>query len=649
MGKFGSNFFNKLSEGYNTLKANHEEAIRQKIRTSFCVPEDEKVLSSHVRMPLGVISDGVVVTTRALYLHAKHKDEQGCTWIPYGEICEYLAVQTDPKASVRLYRSDGSIREILEKSLVDVKAGPELLQSIRNVQRQLIDRAPQFSAQHDSVIRRVLADSRQAMTYTGLSAERISLLSYLLTAPAHGKDAAWLLAEDHAKSHTKNAYNAYIQTICAGTNAAWQSELLAARPRFISNFCQRLQDLGQEIDQAWAERLWKELSVATSADFPDLALGLIAARALKFDGAEQRAASLDAGGAPSDAKKLRLFSCLYRNKLMKKVWEQLQAGEEIDKAYLQLSDGLGLTALHYAMILGDKTAVENLLPRRKWLTPTSYPPLVASGLDYINLAMLLGDETLAERLVEETPTAKKMMRRILLLRYGVQAGKVGLQIVAAVATANAANHDYDEERDVWYSEVGEGYEEMDSFFEEEAQAREQCMEAVQNAYFLREKLSDAQSESEQKMIEDYFVYCDTCLETAAATAASWRTTQDPLIAYLVKLYTSPDFLYKILSSEPSDFQLFQCESYYFIAPPYNEEELHLPNDEAAKWGADIEKAYGTSWFSPAAHSDINTLRKEFRSLAKKYHPDVSEIPNCTVIIQDISNEYSDLMLSFQVT
>lgn len=649
MGGFGKGLFGKLSEGYNTLKANREEAARVKLYTTFQIPETEEILSSHLHTALGAITDGVVATNNALYLHESHRDEDGAACIPYTAVCEYIAVQVGVRDPVYLYGQDGSTREILGRTMVDGKTGPALVERIRNVQAQLLGRLHTFVEQRDKVARRAIEDSRNTVRHNGLSPVLADILVYLCKFEAYRKDALSLVAQDYAQRYTQCDYKQRLEELCGADDAALLQELLGMRGTFVKTFVQDMLNLSFEMDRDRLGTIFDRLSEEENNGFSKFELGVLAVRALRFDAVERCAATLENAGSGALAKKLRFFSCVYRNRIMKKVFEKLRRGEEIEEVYLNISDGFGLTALHYALILGNQTAISTLLLRRReWLAPTSYPALVASGLDYINLAMLLGDEELANRLVKETPTAKKMMRRIQLLHYGVQAGKIALQIAATAATANAANHDYDEERDFLRSELGEDYDEgIDSIFEEEGQVRAQYLETAQNAYAMREQLGNAQSEAERQMWQDYNVYCDTCLETAAATAASWRTTQDPLIAYFVKLYTSPDFLYEILSSGLSAFQLFQHENYYFIVPPDMEEEINDSKRNGVKWDTSIDKPYGSSWFSPAAHSDADTLRKEFRSLAKKYHPDVSQLPNSTVIIQDISNEYSDLMLNFQ--
>lgn len=73
--------------------------------------------------------------------------------------------------------------------------------------------------------------------------------------------------------------------------------------------------------------------------------------------------------------------------------------------------------------------------------------------------------------------------------------------------------------------------------------------------------------------------------------------------------------------------------------PEGEIEVHvLPADEVSG----VKKPFGDSWFSAEAHGDPEALKKEFRILAKQYHPDTAELPDTTELFQEISAEYEQL-------
>ena len=56
---------------------------------------------------------------------------------------------------------------------------------------------------------------------------------------------------------------------------------------------------------------------------------------------------------------------------------------------------------------------------------------------------------------------------------------------------------------------------------------------------------------------------------------------------------------------------------------------------------------GGSWFSEKARTDMEVLKKEFRELAKKYHPDVSTGVQAADIFKEISAEYGAVKIYAQ--
>ena len=52
--------------------------------------------------------------------------------------------------------------------------------------------------------------------------------------------------------------------------------------------------------------------------------------------------------------------------------------------------------------------------------------------------------------------------------------------------------------------------------------------------------------------------------------------------------------------------------------------------------------YGKSWFSEQAHGDFKILSKEYRQLAKIYHPDVCTEPYADKLFSKISQEYNNI-------
>lgn len=59
-----------------------------------------------------------------------------------------------------------------------------------------------------------------------------------------------------------------------------------------------------------------------------------------------------------------------------------------------------------------------------------------------------------------------------------------------------------------------------------------------------------------------------------------------------------------------------------------------------------KKPYGNEWFSKEAHTDLAILKKEYRILVKKYHPDQFKHIRAKEIFQDIMAEREEILDSY---
>ena len=77
----------------------------------------------------------------------------------------------------------------------------------------------------------------------------------------------------------------------------------------------------------------------------------------------------------------------------------------------------------------------------------------------------------------------------------------------------------------------------------------------------------------------------------------------------------------------------------------NQEQENKQEEKKEEKQEEIKKPYGDSWFSPEAHRDIKKLQKEYRILAKKYHPD--NPGGRGDIFADIQNERGTIIENMQ--
>lgn len=96
----------------------------------------------------------------------------------------------------------------------------------------------------------------------------------------------------------------------------------------------------------------------------------------------------------------------------------------------------------------------------------------------------------------------------------------------------------------------------------------------------------------------------------------------------------------------ASWRLYTTDGGFFYMASEGEIESHRPSeDNANEETIGLERLFGDSWFSEKARTDMEVLKKEFRELAKKYHPDVSTEVQAADIFKEISAEYDLLRWS----
>lgn len=326
---------------------------------------------------------------------------------------------------------------------------------------------------------------------------------------------------------------------------------------------------------------------------------------------------------------------------MHKVYEKIRKGENITTQYISICDGLGLTPLHYAIILKKETAIAGLLKNGHWkanindckmaaVCPYYEYSVLACGKQVSNLQNIL------EKTHLETATVKKKIdhaqNRIKELNVKLQIQKTNLSIGQTKRTLLKI-------------------ENSDSEKIEELTAKIDSLKGyIQDTTNSIQDYTNELHEYEQELLSAM----EGAIDDALQALGTMKESKDPFTQYLYRIFFEPDFFDRILIGikRHQDLCLYQYRDFYFIAPQFA--QIALPNISVEKPSADRTNEesndsipsefplYGTTWFSPTAHMNLDVLKKEYRCLAKLYHPDVSKHPDSKRLFQVISAEYNEL-------
>lgn len=350
-------------------------------------------------------------------------------------------------------------------------------------------------------------------------------------------------------------------------------------------------------------------------------------------------------------RELDLFQGCYYNARMRKVFELISEGTLPRDECLEWTDSIGLTALHYAIILKKEDLVEQLLELKYFKNlnsafATDLPLLFnytvlacytnSPNRDHVfqKTSDLVSAQLRSRKALEQHLWFKE--RRLDIQNAAVQKAKDTIRLAKKNNMSNAVL-EYQEKLEVLLERRYETLQEIDD---------------------IKQSISEITQEI-QELTEDALI-------ASANFAYQLTQSKEPFVQYVLLLFSDPGLLFRVLNGNPEN-----CTLYYYLNASFvtlSEIPIDLPhfnstwnsrqsNQKAGNTSHEqdnttgqerasnepIVKPYGNSWFSPQAHQDIKKLKEEYRKLAKLYHPDVCKHIRSKEIFQEILNERADIL------
>lgn len=615
-------------DDYSQIKFELEVKKEKKFRSSYKVSPNEEILAYLLKtVPLGlIVTDGIIVTEKALYIHPKHCKGKSTNRISFENLCQYIVSQDGDKGAVFLFETPDNRLEAFGKTILDNNSGEEIARFLESIQEIFLKKNPDKANLYHQTVQNFINQCHLILQHTGLSIELHNALIDLSYKDEYCTEAVSLLTKHYARQLSTEGYQQRMEIF-----QKWIPEILCDKLRsmyesLVAEFGSELEDLSHDFDSNYLEEVFvSKKSDPAPSDAVLLCLGLLAVRTMQFselDGILERIQN------PEQADRIRYFRGIYANQTMQRVIDSIQNGKRSNQEFLYLTDGIGLTALHYSLILKQDDAVQKLLSLGAWKSPFIESSAELSGVyDYVNLAQF-----------EQSKINYAVLYAVSDLMRAYMADKKALdqKISAANVLLKGQGILQDGLSRMPYSPRGNSAPEN---YDKAVAVLGLTMDGTQ---IWAEELNDQLQNLEQEI--------QSCAEKLFAVAQDtingWQCSNYPLVAYLIRLYSDPEFLYSELHRPPSDFELYHYGTHYFVAPKdagITSKDADELDGNAQDTFDPVEKPYGDSWFSPEAHLDINILRTEYHNLAKTYHPDVSSLTYSTQLFQEILQEHADII------
>ena len=637
-----------------------------KVYSSFHIPASETILA-YIKSAIPFAGPLIVITDCTIYTFLNEP-------VPISEVCGYLVTMADAKASVYISNAvDG--RDILGGPLIAKNtAGAELTQFIRALQGKLLQTYPWARQQRDTLANGIMAVAQIEMKTGRISVEKMSQLNALAEESAYCDSVILLLGEDVFRSCGFAEYQRFITQQESKVSYTTKAALSNSQEKFSKALIRDLGDLSLDFNSGYLEAAYHNMSeLTTYTESQCLVLAYLCARLGKEEQFKTIREQVCRRCGEDKALSLDFFKGRYFNNRMKKVYELVKEGAMPPVEWLDWTDSIGLSALHYAILLNQESLAEDLLEKKTWAV--KIPVLdgeVELLYDYTILACYknLSNRRTVFQKTSDMVAAQLRSRKALERRLWLKERKLDIQNASAQKA-----------RELIRTARKNGLHEKE----------EEWREKLDNVSMLRDETRMEIDEINRSISEiDYEINVLTsdAMVEAADTIQRLQSSTNPFVHYLFCLFSDVDALLHMISAQQGAFKLYNYNGFNFVTPAdvhidlsyimdqkqqeenwqssyqksgqsgYHEHSQHGANEQRnanqkrdqrsqgepkRDTGIPVTRPYGTSWFSPEAHRSMKKLKEEYRALAKKYHPDVCVNPRSKEIFQDILNERADIL------
>lgn len=196
-------------------------------------------------------------------------------------------------------------------------------------------------------------------------------------------------------------------------------------------------------------------------------------------------------------------------------------------------------------------------------------------------------------------------------------------------------------------ELKEKVEKTKSEIEELQQFYDEVSNDIQFAFENHMSKCERNIEEIEKSTEPSILIMKYILNNCDLISKYLYASLDEYVCFLHKgiFFSMPAFLKELFYQDIPLFYSNNEDDSTWKFEQENQEQENKQEEKKEEKQEEIKKPYGDSWFSPEAHRDIKMLQKEYRILAKKYHPD--NPGGRGDIFADIQNERGTIIENMQ--
>ena len=622
---------------------------------SYQIPKDEKMMVYAYSSSFSTISlegSGTIITDQAIYIDPCHREWAPSNRIPLEELCQYIVFQEESSENVHLMNESQNCRIFGRTVAPRDTTGAELVELLRSLQKNIARMNMKERHTYEMTLGWMLDLIRKSLHKNG----RLTTRDEMLLSAAeeiHFRDVTFIRAEDMYRSCDERKYQLFLASVKGKLEDDVYRILERPEEQFYKSF---VNDISQVTDFYMTQGLIEPYLNLKKLERLNLKQCLVLAYlSIRIEDLDYSSKIMEMIGSylePEDYWKYENFKAKYHKEKLSLVYEKIEKNTEISGPELLWRDDLGLSPLHYALILRRDDMVLHMLKQRDWSSyesPFEKDKLIHILYDPVFLVSILYDDM---DMIEEV-------------------------FAACAKEARPINR---------------SLKRMESFIYIQRQMmRENPTEVMKYAKTIAD-YEDMQQEMEKELRQ----MAKRRMEEARRHAAIIIETNHPFAKYLLHMYLAKDAIFYSMADTISEHRLYKFKDCYFISALSHDLELSYyqwkddkivahkfqkadtdisihsqkaasyfdgdtfenPDRRAAKEREKAERKkkfdearaafeesleVNNGWFSEAAKRDINILKKEYRLLVKTYHPDASGNKSATAIMQQIQIERAKIL------